>query len=499
MSGSALPAATVGVSVLAAALIFPLGETKSVLRATLNLVAAVVKLALVGVMFWGFEHGRSYETRLGLLPDVELVLRVDPVSLLFVALSAVLWLITTVYAIGFLERGPHRSRFFGFFALAVATTMGIALAGNLLTFFIFYEALTLATYPLVVHSGSERALAAGRAYLAYTLGGGALLLAGTVALYALEGGAELAPGGTIAADADRTALIAIYALLVGGLAVKTAMIPVHAWLPQAMVAPTPVSALLHAVAVVKAGAYGIYRVTYDLYGIDLAADLGVLTPLLAVAAATIVWGSLQALRQSELKPLLAWSTVSQVSYITLGIGLFGPLGSIGALAHLVHQGLMKVTLFFCAGALDRTLGLKRIDELDGVGSRMPLTMGAFTVAALGMIGLPPVAGFVSKWYLGLGALEGSGWVLAVLVASTLLNAAYFLPILRRAWFAPRRRSARGDTDAPTKSAPGRWEAAPALLVPLLVTAALALAAGLFAGTGWSPLGIAESVTAEEYR
>jgi multicomponent Na+:H+ antiporter subunit D len=494
VSGSLLPVATVGVSFVAALLIFPLGESRSVLRASLNLAAAVIKLGLVGVMLWGFDRGREYESRVALLPDLELVLRVDSVSLLFVSLSAVLWLVTTVYAIGFLERGPHRSRFFGFFALSVAATMGIALAGNLLTFFIFYEALTLATYPLVVHTGTSEALAAGRSYLAYTLGGGALLLAGVVGVYSLEGTAELAPGGTLDPDASRAALIGIYALLVAGLAVKTAMVPLHAWLPKAMVAPTPVSALLHAVAVVKAGAYGIYRVTYDLFGIDLAADLGVLEPLLAVAAVTVIWGSVQALRQTELKPLLAWSTVSQISYITLGVGLFGPLGSIGALAHLVHQGLMKVTLFFCAGAIDRTCGITRIDRLDGIGKRMPLTMGAFTVAALGMIGLPPIAGFVSKWYLGLGAIDAAGWVLWVLVASTLLNAAYFLPILRRAWFAPLHGEERAGEPPPE-----HWEAAPALLVPLLVTAALALAAGLLAGTGWSPLGIAESVTAEEYR
>jgi multicomponent Na+:H+ antiporter subunit D len=493
MSGSMLSLATVGVSLLAAILIFPLTERFSRLRAALNIGAALIKLALVGVMFWGFEQGRDYEARLALLPGLDLVLRVDAVSLLFVALSAVLWLITTVYAIGFLDSGPHRSRFFGFFALSVATTMGIALAGNMLTFFVFYEALTLATYPLVVHRGSEEALAAGRTYLRYTMAGGALLLAGVIGLYALEGGAELAPGGTIVAgEGEATALRAIYFLLVGGLAVKAAMVPLHAWLPRAMVAPAPVSALLHAVAVVKAGVYGIYRVTYDLFGIGLADALGLLAPLLAVASVTIIWGSVQALRQSELKPLLAWSTVSQVSYVTLGVAILGPLGTIGALVHLVNQGLMKVTLFFCAGAFERTLGVKRITELDGIGRRMPLTMTAFTLAAFGMIGVPPIAGFVSKWYLGLGALDaGETGVLAVLIASTLLNAAYFLPLVRRGWFgAPAEAGERP---------PRRLEADPALLVPLCLTALLALGSGLLAGADWSPLGWAETVAAEEYR
>jgi multicomponent Na+:H+ antiporter subunit D len=282
--------------------------------------------------------------------------------------------------------------------------------------------------------------------------------------------------------------------------VKTAMVPLHAWLPKAMVAPTPVSALLHAVAVVKAGAYGIYRVTYDLFGIDLAADLGVLEPLLAVAAVTVIWGSVQALRQTELKPLLAWSTVSQISYITLGVGLFGPLGSIGALAHLVHQGLMKVTLFFCAGNVAETLGVKSVRQMAGVGRRMPLTMTAFTIAAFGMIGVPPVAGFVSKWYLGLGGLgAGEPWVLLVLAASSLLNAAYFLPIVLVAWFRPpAERSGTGD-EAPAAARRRRLETRWMLLLPTLATALLALFAGLFAGAPFSPLDLATMAADEIHR
>jgi multicomponent Na+:H+ antiporter subunit D len=492
VSGSLLPVATVASSLLAAFGIFWLHEESVALRSALNLVAAVVKLALVGVMFWGVSRGITYETSIALLPGIDLELRVDEVSLMFASLSAVLWLVTTVYAIGYMEREPARSRFFGFFSLSVATTMGIALAGNLLTFFVFYEALTLATYPLVIHKGSEEAFRAGRTYLAYTLGGGVVLLLGVVTLYATQGAADLRPGGTLEGG-DTATLTVAFVLVAAGLAVKAAMVPVHGWLPRAMIAPAPVSALLHAVAVVKAGAYGIVRVVYDLYGVDLADELGVLAALGAVAAVTIVYGSVRALRQVELKPLLAWSTVSQVSYITLGVALLGPLATVGALAHLVHQGLMKVTLFFCAGSIDRTLGISRIDGLDGVGRRMPLTAAAFTLAAFGMIGVPPVAGFISKWYLGLGALDsGAGWALAVLVVSSLLNAAYFLPVLRRMWFGTR--AEPFETHRPLRRVESQWS----LLVPLCATAGMALSVGAFAATDLSPLALAEDIAEDLY-
>ena len=259
-----------------------------------------------------------------------------------------------------------------------------------------------------------------------------------------------------------------------------------------MVAPAPVSALLHAVAVVKAGAYGIIRVIHDLYGDDLASSLGVLTPLAVLAGFTVVYGSVRALAQDELKRRLAYSTVSQISYITLAAALVGPLATTAALAHLMHQGLMKVTLFFCAGNVAHELGIHRVREMDGVARRLPLTMTAFTIAAFGMIGVPPMAGFISKWYLGLGALDaGEGWVLLVLVASSLLNAAYFLPIIAAAWLRPYRGPA-AVPDHDVREGAGRRprETSRVLLVPALVTAGLALAAGLLAGAPFSPLELA---------
>ncbi len=478
-------------------IIFLLREQSHRLRTWLNLCGALAKLLLVGWMIWGVFHEQLYETRWTLAPGLDLVLHADALSVLFVTLSTVLWLVTTVYAIGYLENGPHRSRFFGFFSLCVTATVGLALAGNLFTFVIFYELLTLATYPLVAHKGTPEAVRGARIYLTYTLAGGVLLLVGAVWLRSIAGPLDFAQGGILGQipGLDPLTLSWIFGLLIAGLGVKAALVPLHGWLPQAMVAPAPVSALLHAVAVVKAGAFGMVRVVYDVYGVEYADALGLLAPLGALAAFTILYGSVKALSQDHLKKRLAYSTISQVSYIALGTAVLGPLATVGGVVHLVHQGVMKITLFFAAGNYAETLGIHRVSEMDGVGRRMPGTTLAFTIGALGMIGLPPVAGFVSKWYLGLGALEaGAGvWVLPVLVASSLLNAAYFLPILYRAWFK---------TPAPqslTAIPGGRWETSPSLLWPPLFTAALALAAGLFAAAPYSPLEWAQLIAEREYR
>ncbi len=490
-----IPLMVIASSLIPGLIIFTLPEEKVRLRTVLNLTGAVVKLLLVGWMIWGVYNQHHYETRLALLPDLELVLRAGPLAILFVSLSTILWLVTTIYAIGYLEGSPHRSRFFGFFSLCVTATVGVALAGNLITFLLFYELLTLSTYPLLVHRGTEVARRAGQTYLKYTVFGGALLLLATVWLYSLTGTLEFTPRGFLhgLGDEHRPALVIIFALLVAGLGVKAALVPLHGWLPQAMVAPAPVSALLHAVAVVKAGAFGIVRVVYDVFGIDFAVGLGVTGPLAWLAAVTIIYGSLRALFQDDLKRRLAYSTVSQVSYITLGVAIAGPIATIGGLVHLVHQGLMKITLFFCAGNLAETLGIHKVSEMNGVGRRMPWTMAAFTVGAFGMIGVPPVAGFISKWYLGLGALEADqSWVILVLAGSSLLNAAYFLPILHTAWFKPT------PENWPDEHHFGRKETAWALLLPPLITAVLALAAGLLATTMLSPLEWAKLIAAREF-
>jgi multicomponent Na+:H+ antiporter subunit D len=490
-----LPLLILLTSLVPAVVIFFLPEGAWRLRSAINLAGAGAKLALVMYMLDRVAAGALYEFRFPLVAGLDLLLRVDALALLFVTLSAFLWLLTTIFAIAYLGHGPNQSRFFGFFSLCVFATTGIALSGSLITFFVFYELLTLSTWPLVVHRGDAPSLAAGRLYLGYTLGGSAALLLGILWLEGLVGPVEFTVHGSLA-GVDPGTLRVCFLLLVGGLGVKAALVPLHAWLPTAMVAPAPVSALLHAVAVVKAGAFGILRVVFDVYGVGLVQGLGLGLPLAVAASATILYGSLRALAQSDIKRRLAFSTVSQVSYIALGVALAGPAAVAGGLVHLVHQGLMKITLFFCAGALAETLHVHRVEELDGVGRRMPLTMLAFSVAALGMIGVPPVAGFVSKWYLGTGALQaGQVWVIFVLAGSSLLNAAYFLPLLYRAWFLP----AAGEAAEPDRTAaPLGKEAEWGLMLPPLVTAATALGAGLFAAAAYSPLGWARLIVARDY-
>ena len=486
-----LPALVLCTSLVPALVIFFLPERAARTRTAVNLAGAVAKLALVAVMLGGVAGGALYELRLPLVPGLYLLLRVDGLALLFVTLSAFLWLLTTIYAIAYLGDGPDQSRFFGFFSLCVAATTGIALSGSLITFFVFYELLTLSTWPLVVHRGDADSLAAGRRYLAYTLGGSNALLLGIVWLESGAGPIEFTAHGSLAGLEPGT-LRACFLLLVGGLGVKAALVPLHAWLPAAMVAPAPVSALLHAVAVVKAGAFGIVRVVFDVYGPGTVQELGLGLPLALAASATILYGSLRALSQSDIKRRLAFSTVSQVSYIALGMGLAGPAAMVGGLVHLVHQGLMKITMFFCAGAVAETLHAYRVEQLDGAGRRMPLTMLAFSVAALGMIGVPPVAGFVSKWWLGTGAaLAGHPWALAVLAGSSLLNAAYFLPLLYRAWFLP---PPDDGPAVPLFRREGDW----GLVLPPLVTAAAALGAGLLAAFAFSPLGWARLIVERDY-
>jgi multicomponent Na+:H+ antiporter subunit D len=309
-------------------------------------------------------------------------------------------------------------------------------------------------------------------------------------IHSIAGTPDFVAGGYLLdlADEHRTVLITAFALMITGLGVKAALIPLHSWLPQAMVAPAPVSALLHAVAVVKAGAFGIIRVVYDVYGVELSSMLELTQALLWLASATIIYGSVRALQQQDIKKRLAYSTVSQVSYITLGVALAGPLAVIGGIVHLVHQGLMKVTLFFCAGNFSETLGIHTVQDMNGLGKRMPMTMSAFTIGALGMIGVPPIAGFISKWYLGLGALEvNEDWVLLILMFSSLLNAAYFMPLIYRGWFLP----------PPLAGWPaerhwdGFWsiklETHWMLLLPPVLTALLALFTGILAGSFFSPL------------
>ncbi len=425
-----LPLLVLGSSLVPGLVIFGLPDRSRMLRSALNIGGAVFKLVLVTWMIWKAAGGEYFEFRVALLPGMDFMLRSGPLALFFVGLSALLWLVTTIYAVGYLEDSPHRSRFFGFFSICVTATVGAALAGNLLTFLIFYEMLTLSTYPLIVHRETDEARRAGRvlsrlhARRRHTCHDRGRL---AVHRYGHAGVCSTAASWHHSSMPKRGPWVLIFVVLVAGMGVKAALVPLHGWLPRAMIAPVPVSALLHAVAVVKIGAFGLMRIVFSIYGIDVATTLGLAQGLAAVAAFTILYGSVRALAQSNLKRLLAYSTVSQLSFIALGITLGSPLAAVGGIVHLVHQGMMKITLFFAAGNLAETLGIHEIRDMRGVGRRMPWTMAAFTLCAFGMIGVPPTAGFVTKWTIGLGAMDaGATWAIWLLVASSVLNALYFL-------------------------------------------------------------------------
>lgn len=458
-------------------LTFAMGESRSRSRVAINLGAAAASVAVVIGLTVDAYAGRVATSTVAMLPGIGLTLSSDLLGLLFAAVATVLWGVTLVYAFGYMSHAEDRARFFGFFALCIASANGVALADDLVSFFLFYEVLSLATYPLVVHSGTGEALAAGRRYLYYALGGGSALLVGVVWLTVLAGPVSFAPGGAIAhVAAQAWELRAIFGLLVAGLGVKAALVPLHRWLPGAMVAPAPVSALLHAVAVVKAGAFGMVRLVNEVYGPELATSLGVAAPLAALAAATILFGSVVALRQDDIKARLAYSTVAQLSYITLGVALCSPLAAAGAVAHLAHHAVMKITMFFTAGSLAETHHVKRVSALDGVGRLMPITMASFTVAALGLAGIPPLAGFFSKWLLGIGAVEGGqAWAALLYVTSGALAVGYMAPIVLRAV----RPSASERVEGP--------ESDLVLLWPIVAVALLTVLFGVLAGVPGSPV------------
>ena len=406
------------------------GVTILTALSTFGVVASIVPATL---------SGDVYLTRLGtVVPGIELTLRADPLGMIFALVASLLWLVTSFYSIGYMRGLDEYSqtRYFAAFAGSVGAALGVSFASNLVSLYVFYELLTVATFPLVAHDESETARQAGRKYLTYTFGGGVAVLAGTVLVFWTTGTVAFTPGGIAAlASADPVIARAAFALLAGGFGVKAALMPVHSWLPDAMVAPTPVSGLLHAVAVVKSGVFGVARVVLDVFGPETISDLGVGLPLAAVAALTILVASVIALRQDNLKRRLAYSTISQLSYIVLGLGILSPASLVGGLLHIPAHAFMKLTLFFCAGAIHVETHTDNISEMAGIGRRMPVTMAAFAVASLGMAGLPLVAGFVSKWYLLIGSIDAGTAVFAgVLFLSGLLNIGYFWPIVYQAFF-----------------------------------------------------------------
>jgi len=432
------PLAAVLVSAVAIPLIVASYRRPNV-REAWTMFVALAKVAIVASMVPGVLAGDVYVTDMGtFVADVGFVLRADALGMLFAALASALWVITSLYSVGYMRGLDEHSqtRYFASFAASLATAIGVAFAANLVTLFIFYELLTVATYPLVAHDETAEARAAGRKYLAYTFGGGVAVLTGTVLVFWLTGTTAFTPGGIAAlAGADPAIARLAFALLAAGFGVKAALMPLHSWLPDAMVAPTPVSGLLHAVAVVKSGVFGIARVALDVFGPETMRELGVGLPLAAVAAFTLLTASVIALRKDNLKRRLAYSTVSQLSYIVLGLGVLSGNAIVGGLLHIPAHAFMKLTLFFCAGAIHVETHTDDISNMAGIGRRMPLTMAAFAVASAGMAGIPLLAGFVSKWYLLIGSVQAGQAVFAVaLLVSGMLNIAYFWPVVYQAFF-----------------------------------------------------------------
>jgi multicomponent Na+:H+ antiporter subunit D len=467
------PLAAVLVSLMAAPFIF--SSRSPNLREGWTFLAALIKFALVASMLPAVLAGQEYIfTVARVLPGLSISLRVDAFGMLFALVSSFLWIVTSAYSIGYM-RGldEHaQNRYFTCFAISLSATIGVAFAGNLLTLYLFYEMLSLATYPLVTHHQDKEARTSGRKYLLYTVGSSiGLVLPAMLMVYHLTGDLTFSAQGVLAGQASRTTVAVLLLMFVFGFA-KAAVMPLHSWLPAAMVAPTPVSALLHAVAVVKVGVFSIVRTITGIFGVDTLAGLQLGTPVVILASVTILAGSLVALTQDNLKRRLAFSTIAQLSYIVLGAGLLSSQALTGGMIHIAMHAFGKITLFFCAGAIFVATGKKNISEMTGLGRRMPITMGAFFIGALSVIGLPPTGGFLSKWYLALGSLNAGQWpVLVVLLTSSLLNACYFLPIVFKAFFA--------NPGSEVSASNGVAEAPAWCVVPLVIAAAGSIALFFF--------------------
>jgi len=445
------------------------------LRETATLVSATLLFLTVLSLFRDHLDGASVTFSLATpLPGLPLVLTTEPLGLLFALIASGLWIVNSVYSIGYMRgNGEHeQTRYYIYFALALASTMGIALAGNMLTLFVFYELLTLSTYPLVTHHGTPEAMRAGRTYLGILLTTSiALLMLGMIWTWVAAGTLTFTPGGVLAEHASAPLTGALLLLYMFGIG-KAALMPLHRWLPAAMVAPTPVSALLHAVAVVKAGVFTVVKVIIYIFGIDHLAAVVSIDWLSYVAGFTIVAASVVALRQDNLKRRLAYSTVSQLAYVVLAAAILVPLSVVGAILHIAAHAIGKITLFFAAGSIYTAAHKTEISQLDGIGRRMPWTMAAFGVGAISIIGLPPTAGFLSKWYILLGAFQAQhAFAIAVIIISTLLNAAYFLPIVYAAFF-------REETDDGAHHGEAPWPIVAALVTTAIGTVLLFFLPGL---------------------
>ena len=439
MSGETLIVIALIVPAATAALI-PLFAHSANPREAVTMVGTVALFAAVLALLADVAGGaRPAVHAFDVLPGLAIAFAVEPLGMLFATVASGLWIVNSLYSIGYMRANGElrQTTFYVCFALAIAATMGIALAGNLFTLFLFYEMLTLVTYPLVTHHRDAEAKAAGRLYLLMLLGGSTLLLLPAIAWTGVVAGTlDFQPGGILGGKLEPLAMGVLLAMFAFGIG-KAALMPVHYWLPAAMVAPTPVSALLHAVAVVKAGVFFVAKVVVYVFGIETLSVTGSAEWLVYVAGFTVIAASVVALRQDHLKRRLAYSTISQLSYVIMGAALATPIAVLGAAMHIATHAVSKITLFFAAGSVHTAAHIDHVSGMDGIGIRMPWTMGSFALGSLSMIGVPPTAGFLGKWFILVGAAGTGQWfAVAVVVLSTVLNAGYFLPIVYRAFGRP---------------------------------------------------------------
>lgn len=451
------------------------GRINDNLREGVTLVTSAALAWLVaGLVPLVYAGGRPAVTIAEIVPGIELAFKVEPLGMLFAALASGLWIVNSIYSIGYMRgnREQNQTRFYTCFAVALSATMGIAFAGNLFTLYIFYEVLTLSTYPLVSHKGDENTVRSARVYLGVLLTTSiGLLLPAIIWTHIVAGTGDFTVGGILEGKMHGPTVGLLLGLFVFGVG-KAAVMPVHRWLPAAMVAPTPVSALLHAVAVVKAGVFTVTKVIIYVFGVDFLFAEPSSSWLVYVTSFTIIAASIVALRQTNLKRLLAYSTIAQLSYVLMSAAVLKPFAEIGAITHMVAHAFGKITLFFAAGAIYTAAKKTEIHQLHGIGRRMPWTMTAFTIGALSMIGVPPTGGFVSKWFILAGAFQAENYLtLATIILSTVLNAAYFLPIIFMVWFAKEQASPEVD----------HGEAPFAAVLALTITAALTIGFFFFNG------------------
>ncbi|QBY04079.1 monovalent cation/H+ antiporter subunit D family protein [Thalassotalea sp. HSM 43] len=444
------------VPLVGALLVISTGKIPNLREAVTLTTATILFTVVLAITDYTFQGVEMHLQLVEIFPGLGISFDVEPLGVLFALVASFLWIITSIYAIGYMRghNEQNQTRFFCCFALAISSVMAICFSGNLLTLFIFYEVLTLSTYPLVTHAGNEAAKKGGRVYLGILLGTSiAFLLFAVLATYSLTGTLDFRAGGIFDDSHNKVILGALLVLFCYGIG-KAAIMPFHRWLPAAMVAPTPVSALLHAVAVVKAGVFSILKVVIYIFGLDELKNLATTDIMLYIGAATILLSSCIAMTKDNLKARLAYSTVSQLSYIVVGALLASSVASAGAALHIATHAVGKITLFFCAGAIMVASHKKNISEMVGLGRQMPITMIAFAIGAISIIGLPPMAGTWSKWYLTIGALEADKlFIVATLMISSLLNIAYLLPIPIKGFFITSAGDAKPWSWADTKEAP----------------------------------------------